>query len=111
MTATTITPLSTYRNETPYPFCPGCGHHSILDQLNAALVALQLDPREIVLVISFFTVSRIPTVASLSPFTYALLLSGMKATLRGRGPTLNCLTSVLALTSTTESVASTSDVT
>ncbi len=50
MTATTITPLGTYRNETPYPFCPGCGHHTILDHLNAALVALQLDPREVVLV-------------------------------------------------------------
>ncbi len=34
---TTVTTLSTYRNETPYPFCPGCGHHSILDQLSAAL--------------------------------------------------------------------------
>ena len=50
MTATTITPLSTYRNETPYPFCPGCGHHAILDQLNNALVALQMDPRQVVLV-------------------------------------------------------------
>ena len=47
---TTITLLSTYRNETPYPFCPGCGHHAILDHLNAALVSQQLDPRQIVLV-------------------------------------------------------------
>ena len=47
---TTITPLSTYRNETPYPFCPGCGHHAILDYLNAALVSQKLDPRRIVLV-------------------------------------------------------------
>ena len=46
----TITPLSTYRNETPYPFCPGCGHHAILDHLNAALVLRQIDPRRIVLV-------------------------------------------------------------
>ncbi len=47
---TTVTPLSSYRNETPYPFCPGCGHGPILDQLNAALVSLQLDPRQVVLV-------------------------------------------------------------
>jgi pyruvate/2-oxoacid:ferredoxin oxidoreductase beta subunit len=47
---TTIIPLSTYRNDTPYPFCPGCGHHAILDHLNAALVSLQLDPRRVVLV-------------------------------------------------------------
>jgi pyruvate/2-oxoacid:ferredoxin oxidoreductase beta subunit len=50
MSGTTITSLSTYRNETPYPFCPGCGHHAILDHLNAALVSLRLDPREVVLV-------------------------------------------------------------
>jgi len=48
--ATTITHLSTYRNDTPYPFCPGCGHHAILDHLNAALVSQQLDPRRVVLV-------------------------------------------------------------
>jgi 2-oxoglutarate ferredoxin oxidoreductase subunit beta len=48
--ATTVTPLSTYRNETPYPFCPGCGHGSILDALNRALVDLELDPRKVVLV-------------------------------------------------------------
>jgi pyruvate/2-oxoacid:ferredoxin oxidoreductase beta subunit/Pyruvate/2-oxoacid:ferredoxin oxidoreductase gamma subunit len=47
---TTITALSTYRNDTPYPFCPGCGHHAILDHLNAALVSQQLDPRQVVLV-------------------------------------------------------------
>ena len=47
---TTITPLSTYRNESPYPFCPGCGHGSILDHLNAALLELELDPRQVVLV-------------------------------------------------------------
>ncbi len=48
--STTITPLATYRNETPYPFCPGCGHGPILDHLNAALVTLQLDPRRVVIV-------------------------------------------------------------
>ena len=47
---TTITPLATYRNETPYPFCPGCGHGPILDRLNEALVALALDPKQVVLV-------------------------------------------------------------
>jgi 2-oxoglutarate ferredoxin oxidoreductase subunit beta len=48
--STTITPMSTYRNDTPLPFCPGCGHHAILDRLNEALVAEQLDPSKIVLV-------------------------------------------------------------
>lgn len=47
---TTVTPLSSYRNQTPYPFCPGCGHGPILDQLNAALVSLALDPRQVVIV-------------------------------------------------------------
>ncbi|HEX6790435.1 MAG TPA: thiamine pyrophosphate-dependent enzyme [Candidatus Krumholzibacteria bacterium] len=47
---TTITTLSQYRNETPYPFCPGCGHHSILDHLAAALESLHLDPSKVVLV-------------------------------------------------------------
>lgn len=48
--STTIVPLATYRNETAYPFCPGCGHGPILDQLNEALVRLNLDPKEVVLV-------------------------------------------------------------
>lgn len=48
--ATAVLPLSTYRNETPYPFCPGCGHGPILDRLNEALVRLQLDPAKVVLV-------------------------------------------------------------
>jgi pyruvate/2-oxoacid:ferredoxin oxidoreductase beta subunit len=48
--ATTVLPLSTYRNETPYPFCPGCGHAPILDRLNEALVRLQIDPAKVVLV-------------------------------------------------------------
>ena len=47
---TTVTPLATYRNDTPYPFCPGCGHASILDHLNKALVELQLDPTQVVIV-------------------------------------------------------------
>ena len=46
----TVTPLATYRNPTPYPFCPGCGHGSILDRLNEALIALGRDPRQVVLV-------------------------------------------------------------
>ncbi len=48
--STTIVPLATYRNDTAYPFCPGCGHSSILDQLNAALVRLDRDPKQVVLV-------------------------------------------------------------
>lgn len=47
---TTVTPLATYRNQTPYPFCPGCGHGPILDALNRALVDLEVDPRKVVLV-------------------------------------------------------------
>jgi pyruvate/2-oxoacid:ferredoxin oxidoreductase beta subunit/Pyruvate/2-oxoacid:ferredoxin oxidoreductase gamma subunit len=46
----TVTPLGTFRNETPYPFCPGCGHGSILDKLDTALVSLALDPRHVVIV-------------------------------------------------------------
>lgn len=46
----TVTPLATYRNERQYPFCPGCGHGPILDRLNAALVTLGRDPRQIVIV-------------------------------------------------------------
>ena len=34
----------------PYHFCTGCGHGPILDQLDAALVELQLDPKEVVIV-------------------------------------------------------------
>jgi len=47
---TTVTALATYRNDTPYPFCPGCGHHAILEQLNAALTSLRVDPAKVVLV-------------------------------------------------------------
>jgi 2-oxoglutarate ferredoxin oxidoreductase subunit beta len=43
---------TTYLDETllPYFFCPGCGHGMITNQLNAALVKLQLDPHEVVIV-------------------------------------------------------------
>lgn len=47
---TTITVPGSFRNETPYPFCPGCGHSLILDRLSAALTALQLDRKQLVLV-------------------------------------------------------------
>jgi len=47
---TTITPLATYRNDLPYPFCPGCGHSPILDALNAALVCRGTDPANVVIV-------------------------------------------------------------
>jgi 2-oxoglutarate ferredoxin oxidoreductase subunit beta len=50
MTAVTITPLASYRNDLPYPFCPGCGHTSILDALNAALVRRATDPANVVIV-------------------------------------------------------------
>ena len=45
-----VTPLDTYRNQSPYPFCPGCGHGLILDHLNQAMVKLQLDPHQVVIV-------------------------------------------------------------
>ncbi|HEX6129588.1 MAG TPA: thiamine pyrophosphate-dependent enzyme [Candidatus Limnocylindria bacterium] len=44
MTATTL------RNALPYPFCPGCGHGSVLDRLDEALVRLGRDPRTVVIV-------------------------------------------------------------
>jgi len=50
VSTTTVVPLATYRDETPYPFCPGCGHGPALDRLNEALVMLELDPRKVVLV-------------------------------------------------------------
>ncbi len=50
ITATEVLPLTTYRNERPYPFCPGCGHSSILNHLDKALTRLQLDPHKVVLV-------------------------------------------------------------
>ena len=44
--------MATYLDEStlPFPFCPGCGHGTILKQLDAALVQLQLDPHNVVLV-------------------------------------------------------------
>ena len=39
-----------YRNERAYPFCPGCGHSSILDALNAAFEIRGSRPAEIVIV-------------------------------------------------------------
>jgi 2-oxoglutarate/2-oxoacid ferredoxin oxidoreductase subunit beta len=49
MTHLTSAP-ATYRNERVYPFCPGCGHGLILNQLNLALMKLGLDPRRVVIV-------------------------------------------------------------
>ncbi len=46
----TVTSLETFRTEDPYPFCPGCGHGSVLDSLNEALVTMALDPAEVVIV-------------------------------------------------------------
>lgn len=34
----------------PFPFCPGCGHHTILKALDEALVSLQWDPHQVVIV-------------------------------------------------------------
>jgi 2-oxoglutarate ferredoxin oxidoreductase subunit beta len=45
-----VAPLETYRNQLPYPFCPGCGHGSVLDKLDAALVRLGRDPSKVVIV-------------------------------------------------------------
>ena len=41
---------ATYRNTRPYDFCPGCSHHLILDALDRALVRLQWDPADVVIV-------------------------------------------------------------
>lgn len=49
-TPVTIAPLATYRSQSPYPFCPGCGHAGVLDALNAAMVKLHLDPAKTVIV-------------------------------------------------------------
>ena len=48
--AVSVRRWATYRNASPYPFCPGCGHGSILDRLDEALVELAVDPRRVVLV-------------------------------------------------------------
>jgi len=42
--------VETYRNDSVYPFCPGCGHGSILDALDDALVTQQIDPARLVIV-------------------------------------------------------------
>jgi 2-oxoglutarate/2-oxoacid ferredoxin oxidoreductase subunit beta len=44
--------IETYLNNDllPYPFCPGCGHGTILNTLNTAMVQLQLDAHEVVVV-------------------------------------------------------------
>ncbi len=49
-TPISLTPYPTLRNEREYPFCPGCGHGSVLDSLNEALVRLELAPHEVVIV-------------------------------------------------------------
>jgi pyruvate/2-oxoacid:ferredoxin oxidoreductase beta subunit/Pyruvate/2-oxoacid:ferredoxin oxidoreductase gamma subunit len=43
-------PPGGYRNERAYPFCPGCGHGTILDALDAALGTRGTDPARVVLV-------------------------------------------------------------
>jgi 2-oxoglutarate/2-oxoacid ferredoxin oxidoreductase subunit beta len=43
-------PLATYRNARPYDFCPGCSHGLVLDALDRALVRLQWNPADIVIV-------------------------------------------------------------
>ncbi|NOX60848.1 MAG: hypothetical protein GXP42_02705 [Chloroflexi bacterium] len=45
-----IQPIETYKNERAIPFCPGCGHTLILRHLDAALLKLQIDPTQVVLV-------------------------------------------------------------
>ena len=49
-TPITSDPHPTLRNEKDYPFCPGCGHGSVLDALNEAMVRLELKPHEVVIV-------------------------------------------------------------
>ena len=49
-TTTAEKPHPSYRTKDDYPFCPGCGHGSILDSLNASLVQQQIDPTKVVIV-------------------------------------------------------------
>ncbi len=44
--------LTTYHDPAtlPFPFCPGCGHTTVLNRLNEALVSLQREPGRIVVV-------------------------------------------------------------
>jgi pyruvate/2-oxoacid:ferredoxin oxidoreductase beta subunit/Pyruvate/2-oxoacid:ferredoxin oxidoreductase gamma subunit len=50
--ATTTAAITSYLDESalPYAFCPGCSHAKIVEQLDKALVKLQLDPRRVVIV-------------------------------------------------------------
>ncbi len=43
-------PRTTYKNERPFPFCPGCGHSLVLNHLDKALTQLQIDPTQTVIV-------------------------------------------------------------
>ena len=45
-----LLPTPTLRTESDYPFCPGCGHGPVLDALNEALVRLELERHEVVIV-------------------------------------------------------------
>jgi 2-oxoglutarate/2-oxoacid ferredoxin oxidoreductase subunit beta len=44
--------LDTYLDPAtlPYPFCPGCGHSTIVSRLNETLTRLQLDPQRVAIV-------------------------------------------------------------
>lgn len=44
--------IETYLDEKtlPFPFCPGCGHGTILNQVDVALTRLQIDPQKLVIV-------------------------------------------------------------
>jgi 2-oxoglutarate/2-oxoacid ferredoxin oxidoreductase subunit beta len=46
------TAYKTYMNDAvgPLPFCPGCGHNTMVKSLDKALVKLQKDPKEVVIV-------------------------------------------------------------
>jgi len=46
-----VAPLESYMRKTDaLPFCPGCGHERVLKDLDKALVRLQLDPKQVVIV-------------------------------------------------------------
>jgi len=46
----TPSPNATRRTDADYPFCPGCGHGSVLDALDKALVRLGLEDHQVVIV-------------------------------------------------------------
>ena len=50
--ATTLPLRTTYMTDAigPLPYCPGCGHHVVVNALDKALVKLQPDPKSVVLV-------------------------------------------------------------